>query len=90
MSKDLKELKDAISSLEQTAEGQLKGGFAVVGGGVSPQDTNGGCNNIGCNGGCGQTNTGTCSNTSCNNGCTPITSPTSGGQINPVSLSFSV
>ncbi|MBD5347106.1 MAG: hypothetical protein HDR92_08265 [Bacteroides sp.] len=74
MNKDslnLKDLPASIDSLETTAEGQLRGGFAVMGGGTaSPmrandQCINGGCSNNSCNGSHNEKNKG-CHN----NGCT--------------------
>lgn len=62
MNKDslnLKDLPASIDSLETTAEGQLRGGFAVMGGGTaSPMRANGfcanNCHNNGCNASVGQ------------------------------------
>ena len=70
MNKDslnLKNLPASIDSLETTAEGQLRGGFAVMGGGTdSPMRANGlcvnTCNNDKCTGAVG---TNKCHNTEC-------------------------
>lgn len=66
----LKDLPATIYSLETTAEGQLRGGFAVMGGGTaSPMRTNvrcinDGCHNNSCNGSNKEQNNG-CHNNSC-------------------------
>lgn len=86
---NLENLKAAVSSLEETAEGQLRGGFAVIGEDVSPlADINRNCNNDKCNVGCGVSNTGTCSNDSCNVNC--VTSPVAKGQAMSLGMTFSL
>lgn len=86
---NLENLKAAVGSLEQTAEGQLRGGFAVIGGDASPLvDVNGNCTNKECNVGCGVTNAGTCSNDSCNVNCP--TSPIATGQTMSLGMTFSL
>ena len=85
----LTQIKEAISALETTAEGQLRGGFIVIGGGedVSPlSNGNCGCNtNVVCDCGCGSNdNCGCTANLSC-----PIkTPPSKGNSAIPGLLSF--
>ncbi len=69
------ELKSKISTLEESAEGQLRGGFAIIGGDMASPlaDVNMDCKNKSCNLGCGSTNSGACINNGCNGGCEPTT-----------------
>lgn len=85
----LASLKVNFSNLEETAEGSLRGGFAVVGGegGISPQDINYDCVNDGCNNGpCGHSNARRCANIGCNNGCP--TSPAPKGNSMSIGMTF--
>ena len=84
----LTQIKEAISALETTAEGQLRGGFIVIGGGedVSPL-SNGNCNcNCGCdsNGNC-NCNCGGCTT---NQTCTSTSAKSNGNSAIPGVLSF--
>lgn len=74
------EIFESLDLLEESSEGQLRGGFAVLGGdGIDPQNSNGDCNcgcyNRDCN--CG-----------CNVGCQPTSKPTSNGG-SPMGFTFS-
>lgn len=93
MNKKINNPELSVSKLEETAEGLLRGGFAVIGGGgtASPLDLNEDCNNEGCNSGtCGHTNIGYCRNKTCNNGCAaPTTKPTE-GDVSSIGLTFSL
>lgn len=84
----LNQIKVTVGNLEETAEGQLRGGFAPIGGIDPLVDVNGGCNNHSCNVGCGHTNTGICSNNGCNNGCP--TSPVTDGKSSSIGITFSI
>lgn len=90
----IESLKAAVSSIEQTAEGQLRGGFAVIGGGGTADPlgntkcTNDGCKNNGCNDCVGGPDNNGCSNSGCNGNCP--TSPTSQGQTMSLGMTFSI
>lgn len=85
--KKLMEIFEIVDRLEESSEGQLLGGFAVIGGdGASPQGYNGDCD-------C-ECTTNVCSNGNCNckctdNGCPATTKATSnGGSTIGFTLSF--
>lgn len=91
---NLENLKAAVGSLEQTAEGQLRGGFAVIGG-DGPADplantkcTNKGCANNGCNECVGASDNIGCDNNGCNGNC--VTSPVAKGQTMSLGMTFSL
>lgn len=90
--KKLAEIFEAVDRIEESSEGLLLGGFAVIGegdGGISPL-YNENCNcNCSCeeNGNC-DCNCGCTINHNCNNKCAPTTKAVSGGS-NSLGFAFS-
>lgn len=90
MNNKLNEIKAAVSNLEETSEGLIRGGFSPVGGSTaSPLGTNNGCTNNGCiNNECNLGCPGTNDNNGCtNNTCKP-TSPVTGKSQSSIGMTF--
>lgn len=72
----LQALIDSVEKIEETSEGQLLGGFAIIGGSNNTADWNENCNcncDCGGNGNC-DCNCGNCStNRNCSGDCKPTT-----------------